>query len=688
MESVAYNMPESLRKLNFIRHVQTSETIPDDAELLAKLTEVLCRDLRYWLVRESKSRLAAAESKELPSVPGKVRIFLSHAKADDTDEALAIKEHIQKNTQCEAFFDETDIASGYDYADILEQAVKGESAGLIVIQGDNYADRPWCRKEIRDFLKPVRDPLATDAPHYQFFIPPVVVVQTMKGKQIARTIPELGYSPCVRWSEKAAGFVVTTLLREILFGLFYRILADRIAHSAKSANDEVFINRAPDPVMVSRIIKSLHEDTSDTCATHTVVHPGYGLSKMEMDGLLSAVSGIRFRSFLDRTNLAAHASSSAKQKDAPVSPPLSGKIIALSAGTPDDILSTGQSDEHLAELLTRLLRPLIAAGASILYGGRLPESFRPATPWNEPLNFTGLLLNLLLSERETSGMKGSHAFPRLFLPVAWHARARITKRDIAQWLDICSILFLSEKDTGIDSKELPRKPAEPTAAQLEELTESGRRKSREDHRERLDNFKSVDAAVTAVSLSAMRKKICENFLKYRLPDGEESDGIPLQTCAHILVGGAMSNFAGIMPGVFEEALYAIQSKKPLFIIGACGGAAAVLSKQLAALANLDSPRPKDVPSLFTAKHYEKQERFGRMLTGIKHPAITCNPNDSFRDLWTELAKVHDPESLAALLNNGLTGEENLKLLTATSFGEICDRVWQGIRARISDSPKA
>jgi hypothetical protein len=244
-------------------------------------------------------------------------------------------------------------------------------------------------------------------------------------------------------------------------------------------------------------------------------------------------------------------------------------------------------------------------------------------------------------------MKGSHAFPRLFLPVAWHARARITKRDIAQWLDICSILFLSEKDTGIDSKELPQKPAEPTAAQLEELTESGRRKSR-----------------------------------------EESDGIPLQTCANILVGGAMSNFAGIMPGVFEEALYAIQSRKPLFIIGACGGAAAVLSKQLAALANPDSPRPKDVPSLFTAKHYEKQERFGRMLTGIKHPAITCNPNDSFRDLWTELAKVHDPESLATLLCNGLTGEENLKLLTAISFGEICDRVWQGISARIAESPKA
>lgn len=59
----------------------------------------------------------------------------------------------------------------------------------------------------------------------------------------------------------------------------------------------------------------------------------------------------------------------------------------------------------------------------------------------------------------------------------------------------------------------------------------------------------------------------------------------------------------------------------------------------------------------------------------KHNAITCNPNDSFRDLRTELAKVHDPATLAELLNNGLTGEENLQLLTEKSFGKICDKVW-------------
>jgi len=686
MESVAYNMPEALRKLNFIRHVPGGTAPPDDAELLAKLTEVLCRDLRYWLLRDSNTKLG----EQVPAIPAKIRIFLSHAKADDTDEALAVKDYIQRQTQCEAFFDETDIASGYDYAEILKSAVTNESAGLIVIQGDNYADRPWCRKEIRDFLKPVIDPLASKAPHSQYFIPPVVVVQTMKGKQLARTIPELGYSPCLGWYEKAAGFVVTTLLREILFGLFYRVLADRIA-STSSEPHEVFINRAPDPVMVSRILKDIFDpgttpNQSTQPSRRTVIHPGYGLSKMEMDGLLSAVRDIQFKSFLDRASVAP-AQGQASSGELPVHGkpflPLAGKIIVLSAGTPGDILATGQSEEHIAELLTRLLRPLVSAGASLLYGGRLPETFRPEKPWNESLNFTALLLSIMLSERETSGIRGNSSssplVSRLILPVAWYARSSVSKREIAQWLDICSIVFLNEQETGIDPGELPSKPTEPSAEELEELDGPQKRKAREEYRKQLDEFRNVQAAVTGVSLSAMRRKICDGSLEVGLPDVNQPPTIGLHSTAHILIGGTTSNFSGIMPGVFEEAFHAVQEKKPVFIIGACGGAAGILAKHLIKLTGRTTPAPvPKAPPEFTAKNYEKQEKFGRLLLGIKHKAITSNPNDAFKDLWAALCAVHDLESLAGLLNNGLTGEENHRLLSAGSFGEIADLIGKGI----------
>lgn len=676
MDSVAYNMPREMRQINFIRHIQDTDSPPDDGQLLAKLTEVICRDLRYWLMRNPMLKSGT----HAPAVPGKIRIFLSHAKADETKETQTIKEYIQRNTQCEAFFDETDIASGYNYANILTNAVTHESAGLIVLQGDNYADRPWCRKEIRDFLNPVKDPLATKrGPLTQFFIPPVVVVQTMKGKQLARTIPELGYSPCLRWQDQSAGFVVTTLLREILLGLFYRVLADRSAE-ARLEPGEIFINRAPDPVMVNRILKARLADGPSPVLT--IVHPGYGLSRLEMEGLECASSGIKFRSFLEHTRSGGGLPSNpdANRDGSETSlPPLIGKVITLSAGTPGDILATGQSDEHIAELLTRLLRPLITAGASMLYGGTLSGSFRPEMPWNDSLNFTSLLLSLILSERETAGKEASNDFPRLILPLRWHERDTISRHDIAQWLDICSIMHPPETEAGINSDELPPPPADPTAADMEHLSDPEKRQHLADHRNLATAYQNTMAAVTAVSLTAMRRRTCAASLEIHLPDAPQEVNARMDSIAHIFIGGKMVDFHGIMPGLFEEMLCALQAKKPVFLIAACGGAAAVIRDHLLALAGRGASKPvPDVPPVFTARHYARHKKFDQMLEGIKHRAITCNPNDSFNDLWSELCRVHDAKSLNALLNNGLEGDDNITLLNAKSFLTISELVWKGI----------
>jgi TIR domain len=210
-------MPAVMRKLNFIRHNLRQSPPPETEGLLSQLTEVLCRDLRSELHEERKGseakkrKASDSESQKQSSRSfrtGKLKIFLSHAKADGTKAPVALKEYIQGQTQCEAFFDETDIPSGYDYTLVLEEAIREDSAGLIVVQGDQYADRPWCRKEIRDFLKPVPD-TALDGPQKKgvvhapvFFIPPVVVVYTMEGKRIARTIPELGQTPVSAGSRK------------------------------------------------------------------------------------------------------------------------------------------------------------------------------------------------------------------------------------------------------------------------------------------------------------------------------------------------------------------------------------------------------------------------------------------------------------------------------------------------------
>lgn len=680
MESVAYNMPESLKKLNFIRHVGQGETQPDNLELLSRLSEVICRDLRFWIRRGPTDEMNEAPTN---TIPAKIKIFLSHAKADSTIEAIAIKEHIQRETQCEAFFDETDIACGYDFNEILGSNLSEESAGLIVIQGDNYADRPWCRKEIRDFLKPILD--SNDNKADRYFIPPVVVVQTMKGRQLGRTIAELGYAPCARWNEKdpatSARFVVTTLLREILFGLFYRVLArNTISRATSIESKQVYINRAPDPVMINRIVK-------ERGPVEEIFHPGYGLSKMEREGLEASVPTIRFTPFLDMVN---PFTSSNLQ--------LNGAVIAISVGNSENIVSLGMGDEHIKELIVRLIRPLISAGASLLYGGKMPDSLRPEKPWERLVDFTTALLQSLITERDTA-KESSHANcpPRLFIPVPWHMSDSINALKIALWTEICSFAPVHVDDTGIKAALLPKLPIPPDEDDLADDAPQERRQKRKAYADAVVEFKKVEVAKKALSNSAMRRKICdtESPLLCRMPEmkANDKDGrFRIRTTAHILIGGKTRGFTGIMPGVFEEALYAFEARKPVYIIAEGGGASAILARWLVDFKH----RPILPPVDFKVNTYIEfsGSSYTDMLVGLKHEAfseISSNsPGDALNDLWKFVRQAKDPLSLSNLLNNGLTPEENVRLLHAArnnnneekssppSTQEICGLVWKGI----------
>lgn len=683
MESVAYNMPEALKKLNFIRHVGRGDAAPDDLELLSRLTEVICRDMRFWLKRGAKDGDPSA-------IPAKIKIFLSHAKADDTTEAIAIKEHIQRETQCEAFFDETDIASGYNFAEVIGSSLAEESAGLIVIQGDNYADRPWCRKEIRDFLAPVGEEVGSNKTPARYFIPPVVVVQTMQGRQLGRTIAELGYSPCARWNDKqpaiSARFVVTTLLREILFGLFYRVLASASAAGRVQGGSEklVYINRAPDPVMVNRIVK----DRGRKRPVAEILHPGYGLSKMEREGLEASISEIRFTPFLD----SGHHFPSSKS-------PLAGAIIAISAGNSSDILSLGLGDEHVRELLVRLVRPIVCAGASLLYGSHIPKNLRPEKPWEERVDFTAALLQLLVTERDSRNQNSKNARePRLFSAVAWHEEQKVDVQKIALWTDLCTFAKVPVEDTGINVGALPKPPEPPDPEDLADDTPQERRGKRKAYAMALEEFERIELAKQALSYSAMRRKICdlESPLLCRLPNAEDNDAdgnFRIKTTAHILIGGKTRGFASIMPGVFEEALYAFEAGKPVFLIAEGGGAAALLARWLVDFRN----RPKSPPADFTIEPYRQHKgghSYTAILAGLKHEAfsgVTSNPpGDALNELWKLVRQAKDPVSLSNLLKNGLSPDDNLRLLHAARLGtteekdsppstqEICGLVWKGI----------
>jgi hypothetical protein len=669
MEPLAYNMPESMRRLNFIRHIAKDDQPVDDETLIARLTEIICRDLRARMFQKK------ARNRDKPlAPPDKIKIFLSHAKADDTKEAIALKEYIQRETQCEAFFDETDIASGYDYARILENSITQDSAGLIVIQGDNYADRPWCRKEIRDFLQPFAYLSSSKEPRLQYFIHPVIVVQTMKGHQIARTIPELGYSPCIRWPTKTPDdyfatprFVVTTLLREILFSLFHRLLAERIAEHKKDCS-EIFINRSPDPFLINRILAnkatSLFLKGNQACS---FVHPGYGLSGMDREGLKAAFPQCEFTSFLSR-------SSSNRWPGLK----LKGKVIAISVGNPGDILAKGLWDEHIQELLVRLLRPLLHAQSSILYGGTLPNNLKSSPPWENGINFTVTMLRLLAGERQP--INECEEQPRLYIPTPCHVLP-ISAKTIAQWTDICSFIPVTAEDTGIELKALQEQaPPSPDPEELASFSFSERQKKQQEYKHAKNEYHIRRRAIEARAYSAMRRKICDSksLLVCSLPDSLSGTlgTRRVKTHAHILIGGKLLGFTGIMPGVFEEFLHAVRAKKPIYVISEYGGAAALLAKWL-----IDPP-VKPPPEL-TIEYYKKHsEKYAETLTEFaKLPTPLSQmptPQDAFEKLWRCIDQVRGHRDLAKIFYNGLTHQENLELLSAVNSGTISRLIWTGI----------
>ena len=50
--------------------------------------------------------------------------------------------------------------------------------------------------------------------------------------------------------------------------------------------------------------------------------------------------------------------------------------------------------------------------------------------------------------------------------------------------------------------------------------------------------------------------------------------------ARVLVGGQLTGFKGAMPGIIEEAIYAVEARQPLYVIAGFGGAAALVAKAL------------------------------------------------------------------------------------------------------------
>lgn len=189
--------------------------------------------------------------------------------------------------------------------------------------------------------------------------------------------------------------------------------------------------------------------------------------------------------------------------------PLAGRVLGISISESPDLEALGFSEIHLRDALIEFARYMLAAGATIAYGGDLRAG-----------GFTHTLFDLVSTYKGAGGSEAN----RIRNYLAWPIHLNLTVEQRAELKTSAEIITLPAPDVpGLDP----------------------------------DTFLApADAASTyawCLSLTRMRERLAR-----------DND-------AQILMGGRLIGYKGKYPGLVEEAYETMKAGKPLFLIGAYGG---------------------------------------------------------------------------------------------------------------------
>lgn len=154
----------------------------------------------------------------------------------------------------------------------------------------------------------------------------------------------------------------------------------------------------------------------------------------------------------------------------------------------------------------------------------------------------------------------------------------------------------------------------------------------------------------------------ENRLKWASSLTKMRNQMVETSVARIIVGGKTKGFTGYMAGIVEECKIALEGKQPVFIVGAFGGAAHILSEVF--------EKNADSKSLLNmANEYDN----------YKELYVWCEKNDRHINY-----EFFDGITIADL-NNGLTEEENAVLFHSVDIIEIVSLILKGLNNTINNA---
>jgi len=197
--------------------------------------------------------------------------------------------------------------------------------------------------------------------------------------------------------------------------------------------------------------------------------------------------------------------------------PLSEAMVGVSISEPDDLTRHGLGEIHVRHAFVEVARHVLAAGASLAYGGDLRVG-----------GYTEAMFDLV-GAYEKSDRPGRE---RLRSYLAWPLWQDLRGPNRSELLELATLVEVAAPPGAPGSLASP---------------------SERDARERL---------WFARALSEMRRRMTADI------------------SARVVLGGKVAGQAGLCPGVLEEAALALRAGVPLFVIGAFGGCGQLLVRAL------------------------------------------------------------------------------------------------------------
>ncbi len=484
------------------------------------LTQVLVRHYRELDHRDQ--RVDHAELR-LPRA-----VFLSHATSDE-DNGVGVAEAIQREAlnlgQVDTFLNTTTLDWGKGWEDKMIEAAGEDAAALVAIMGDNYASRPWCRREIQAARRLRKFKLAAKSKPYKIWrSQPVVLVDTL-ASQWTRLLPEFSGLPIVRWRDDSdSGQVLDRLMLEALQTLVHARYILELAPDVQSTRDLHFLAVSPDPYTLMEWQAQAQEDEKAEPANpdKTVVYPGHRMLP-EDEQRLGKWFGDRVR-FVSLDDAVDAVSRGQPLDSVPNTTAFSDSqrrlTAALATGDipPNELAALGIGTEHVHEAIFRWARALLMERVAIAHTG----SF----------DFINEILQPLLDTVEDAEAKPARKLPPEKLACNRAARLPWVQAYVGWTESRCT-------DVAFEARRLNRCRVR-----------------------RFDAAYTQEPLRRAESLSKMREEIIK-----------DSDFA-------LIVGGDLAAYSGWAPGVIEVAAHCIAAGKLAIPLAMFGGASRQLLRWL------------------------------------------------------------------------------------------------------------